>query len=86
MVIWQCNSKFKDQTRCQTPHLTEDEVKAAFLRAVNSVIADRKEILKELRAVRDTLTGTEGLEKHITLCYNELSDSCNLIVENGDMK
>ena len=21
-VIWQCNSKFKDQTRCQTPHLT----------------------------------------------------------------
>ena len=27
-----------------------------------------------------------GLEKHITLCYNELSDSCNLIVENGDMK
>jgi len=63
VVIWQCNSKFKDQTRCQTPHLTEDEVKAAFLRAVNSVIADRKEILKELRAVRDTLTGTEELEK-----------------------
>ena len=62
-VIWQCNSKFKDQTRCQTPHLTEDEVKAAFLRAVNRVIADRKEILKELRAVRDTLTGTEELEK-----------------------
>ena len=60
-VIWQCNSKFKDQTRCQTPHLTEDEVKAAFLRAVNSVIADRKEILKELRAVRDTLSGTEEL-------------------------
>ena len=21
-VIWQCNSKFKDHTRCQTPHLT----------------------------------------------------------------
>ena len=62
-VIWQCNSKFKDQTRCQTPHLTEDEVKAAFLRAVNSVIADRKEILKELRAVRDTLSGTEELEE-----------------------
>jgi DNA invertase Pin-like site-specific DNA recombinase len=62
-VIWQCNSKFKDQTRCQTPHLTEDEVKAAFLRAVNRIITDRKEILKELRTVRDTLTGTEELEK-----------------------
>ena len=27
-----------------------------------------------------------GLEKYITLCYNELSDSYNPIAENGDMK
>ena len=36
-VIWQCNSKFKDQTRCQTPHLTEDEIREAFNRVVNSL-------------------------------------------------
>ena len=58
-VIWQCNSKFKDQTRCQTPHLTEDEIREAFIRVVNSLITDRKEVLTELRSVRDMLTGTE---------------------------
>ena len=26
-VIWQCNHKFKDKTRCKTPHLIEDEIK-----------------------------------------------------------
>ncbi|MBR2255766.1 MAG: recombinase family protein [Blautia sp.] len=62
-VIWQCNSKFKDKTRCRTPHLTEDEIKAAFLQVVNSLITDRKEVLTELRTVRDMLTGTEDLEK-----------------------
>ena len=31
-VVWQCNHKFKDKTRCRTPHLTEDEIKDAFIR------------------------------------------------------
>ena len=39
-VIWQCNHKFKDKTRCKTPHLTEDEIKAAFVRMVNKLYED----------------------------------------------
>ena len=42
--------------------VTEDEVKAAFLRVVNSLITDRGEVLAELRAVRDTFSSTEELE------------------------
>lgn len=61
-VVWQCNAKFKDKTRCQTPHLTEDEVKEAFLHMVNSIITDRDGILGELRMVRDTLSSTAELE------------------------
>ena len=37
-TIWQCNSKFKDKTRCKTPHLTEDEIKVAFITALNKEI------------------------------------------------
>ena len=61
-VVWQCNSKFRDKTRCTTPHLTEDEIKDAFIRAANSLLTDRGEILAELRTVQATLSGTEKLE------------------------
>ena len=61
-VVWQCNAKFKDKTRCGTPHLTENEIKEAFIRVVNSLITDRDEILAELRTVQATLSGTEELE------------------------
>lgn len=62
-VVWQCNAKFKEKKHCRTPHLTEDEIKAAFLRMANSLITDRDMILEELREDQSLLTGTEELEK-----------------------
>ena len=62
-VIWQCNAKFLEKKHCQTPHLTEDEIKAAFLRAANRLITDRKMILDELREDQSLITGTAELEK-----------------------
>ena len=86
-VIWQCNSKFKNKTGCQTPHLTEEEIKAAFIRAVNSLITDRKAMIKELRSVRDMLTGTEELEreqKQLAEQMNVDADAVHvLIAENA---
>ena len=61
-VVWQCNAKFRNKTRCKTPHLTEDEIKTAFVQLVNSLITDRHEVLEELRTVQATLSGTEELE------------------------
>ena len=37
-VIWQCNHKFKNKEKCKTPHLYEDDLKAAFVKAFNSLI------------------------------------------------
>ncbi len=86
-VIWQCNSKFKDKTRCQTPHLTEDEIREAFIRVVNSLITDRKEVLTELRTVRDMLTGTEEMEKEQKKLAEQMNVDAdavqNLIAENA---
>ena len=86
-VIWQCNAKFRDKTRCKTPHLTEDEIKDAFIRVVNNLITDRKEILKELRAVKTTLTDTKDLEaeqKRLAEQMNVDADAVQeLIAENA---
>ena len=57
-----CNAKFKEKKHCSTPHLTEDEIKAAFVRAANKLVTDRNLVLKELREIQRTLTGTDELE------------------------
>jgi len=40
-VVWQYNAKFKDKKKCTTPHLTEDEIKVAFIRLANRIHDDR---------------------------------------------
>ena len=41
-VIWRCNAKYGGKAAgCNTPHVTEEEVKAAFVRVVNKLIGDR---------------------------------------------
>ena len=42
-IIYRCNSKYKD-TKCETPHVTEDEVKAAFVSAYNKLVSEKAEI------------------------------------------
>ena len=71
-VVWQCNSKFKDKTRCKTPHLTEDEVKAAFIRLVNKLSTDREFFITELTAIKDRLGDTPALEKERRILDEQL--------------
>lgn len=64
-VIWRCNDKYKDKIRqacCPTPHLTEDEIKAAFLAAFNGILHDRAEILAAYGEVLEALTDTADLD------------------------
>ncbi|HIY02492.1 MAG TPA: hypothetical protein IAA26_11730 [Candidatus Blautia faecipullorum] len=49
------NAKFKEKKHCSTPHLTEDEIKANFVRAANRLGTDRNLVLKELREIQWTL-------------------------------
>ena len=71
-MIWQCNSKFKDKTRCKTPHLTEDEVKAAFIRLVNKLSTDREFYITELTAIKNRLGDTTELEKERRILDEQL--------------
>ncbi len=74
-VVWQCNSKFKDKTRCKTPHLTEDEVKAAFIRLVNK---ERRILDEQLgidaKAVNDLIAQNARVAQNQTE-YNERYDA-----------
>ena len=66
------NCPFKDKTRCKTPHLTEDEIKSAFVRMVNKLYADREFYITELTAIKDRLGDTTALEKERRILDEQL--------------
>lgn len=49
-VIYRCNKKY-DGHKCQTPHVTEEEIKTAFTR----LVTEREEIIANSGFVRQTL-------------------------------
>ena len=62
-VIWRCNEKYgRKGERCTTPHLTEEEIKEAFCRALGVVIEDREKLAEDVRLLRANLADTEALE------------------------
>ena len=71
-VVWQCNAKFKDKTHCKTPHLTEDEIKAAFVRMANKLITDRDFYITELTALLKRLGDGTELEREKRILDEQL--------------
>ena len=63
-TVWQCNAKFRNEKRCKTPHLYEEEVKAAFVRAYNSLKPIRQAVLQDLDAIVSCI-GDESLQTRL---------------------
>lgn len=66
-IVWQCNGKYLKGCGCKTPHLTEDEIKTAFLKAQNSLMAARRAIVME------AIEKATMVEYDTSKCENELS-------------
>ena len=78
-VIWQCNGKFKGEDKCQTPHLTEDRIKAAFQEAVSALITDREALLEDGRLVRQALTDCTEIDRKLRDTEQEMTVVAGLI-------
>ncbi|QWQ38637.1 recombinase family protein [Gemella sp. zg-570] len=70
--IYQCNHKFKGSKKCRTPHLTEDEIKLYFIKAINSLTADREEVIENIKLVQETLCNMGHLKVEKQELHNEL--------------
>lgn len=84
-TIYRCNDKFKHH--CKTPHLTEEDIKAVFVKAVNKLMGNKNEIISNIQLIREQLCDTANLESEqdrlnqdlITL--TDMTENC--IAENA---
>lgn len=63
--IWQCNAKFKNETKCGTPIFTTDEIHQLFIQAYNQVMSDVNRIISDCIDMRKMLTDTTELDRQI---------------------
>ena len=71
-TIYRCNNKY-DGKKCQTPHVTEEEIKEAFVMAFNRLVTEREEIIANARLVRQTLCDTTALTEEKAKLQQELA-------------
>lgn len=72
-VVWQCNNKFKNDKKCKTPHLKEEDIKAAFIKAVNNLPLGDKKALNSLRKKTDKAMDTTKLEVQLKQVESEMN-------------
>ena len=64
---------------CSTPHVTEEQVKDAFVRAVNILLSEKAELGANVRAVIAMLCGSAELEKQQAELKEELEVVVGLV-------
>jgi len=78
-TVWQCNGKYAAKQKCQTPHFSEAELKSQFLEALNQVLANRNEVIRNLETMRKTLFDTTALEAEVSEQETEVAVVTELI-------
>lgn len=74
--VWRCNDKYKRLDKpgngCQTPHITEEEIKARFLHAFNRLMSNRDGLIEDCRLAQGVLCDTAAIEIELTELCNEI--------------
>ena len=87
-VIYCCNKKYVHKEKpCSTRHLTGEEIKEIFVKALNSLVEVKENVIAELRSLIDSVCRTEELveergrvEQELRVLTERLE---NLIRENA---
>ena len=61
-IVWQCNKKFSQGTRCKTPHLTDEDIKQLFVDTFNRFYTDRANLNEDYEEIIAILADTKALE------------------------
>lgn len=88
-TIWRCNEKYRGECRYKTPHVTEDEIKAQFLIAINDLMGNRDEVIADCRLAQGVLSDCSEIDDKIDELRREIDVvaklSRKLISENANV-
>ena len=72
-VIYRCNKKYAHKGKpCSTRHLTEEEIKRIFVKALNSLVEVKENVIAELRSLIDGVCQMEELTEERSMVEQEL--------------
>ena len=73
-VIYRCNKKYAHKGKpCSTRHLTGEEIKQIFVKALNSLVEVKENVIAELRSLIDSVCRTEELPEERDKVEQELA-------------
>lgn len=78
-TIWQCNNKFKNKERCQTPTIDTETVQRLFVKAYNQMMEKRTQIIGDCETMRRALTDFKALDADIEQLIEETQVVAELI-------
>lgn len=71
---FRCRQKYNGTEKCKTPNLTEDEIKAAFIKALNIMLKNKKHLLEDLEIMASTISDTSALESRRDALIDEMNE------------
>ena len=72
-VIYRCNKKYAHKGKpCSTRHLTEEEIKQIFVKALNSLVEVKENVIAELRSLIDSVCQTGEMTEERNRVEQEL--------------
>ena len=71
-TIWQCNAKFKNEHKCMTPHLDEEQLKIRFLPAFDTLLDCKEALLKNCEQVRSMHTDCSAIDAELAELLREI--------------
>ena len=72
--VWLCNHKYDKGHKCTTPRLTEQELKAIVVSAMNRLCSEREELAAAHKLIRDTAYDTSTLRREAAAAQAEAAE------------
>lgn len=80
-VKYRCNRKYGNEHVCQTPFVTEEEVKSKFILAYNEFIGNRSQLIWDCEEMIQALDNTSDLEAKLA-ALNQKAEDIIVLVKN----